>query len=106
MSVILTLRVKADPQKLEDFAAANEEEMRGIADAAKEHGVIAHRFYGSDDGEIMVVDEWPDEGSFQRFFESTRNRIEPMMGAAGAASEPEATFWRKLNTHDDIGWES
>jgi hypothetical protein len=106
MSVIMMLRAKGDPQKLEERAAQNPEGMRVIAERAKEHGLIAHRFYGSEDGQIMVVDEWPDPESFQRFFESTRSEIEPMMQAVGVTSEPEVTFWRKLETHDDVGWES
>jgi quinol monooxygenase YgiN len=106
MSVIITLLVQANPDELEAFAASNQDEMRGIAETAKEHGVIAHRFYGSGDGRIMVADEWPDVESFQRFFETTQDRIGPMLLAAGAASKPEITFWRKLDTHDDVGWES
>lgn len=78
--------------------------MRGIADRAKEAGLIAHRCYGSEDGQIMVVAEWPDPESFRSFFESARSEIEPMMREVGVTTEPEVTFWRKLETHDDIGW--
>jgi hypothetical protein len=85
------------------LAADNPDRMRQIADQAKEHGVIAHRFYGSD-GQILVVDEWPDPESFQRFFEAQRSQIEPLMQEIGATSEPRFTFWRKLETRDDIGW--
>ena len=106
MSVILTFRITGDPRQLEERAAANPEAMRAIAERAKEHGLIAHRFYGSDDGQIMVVDEWPDPQSFQSFFEAQRSEIEPMMREAGATGEPEVTFWRKLETHDEVGWES
>ena len=105
MSVIMTLWVQGDPRKLEEHAAANAEEMHGIADTAKRHGLIAHRFYGSDDGQIMVIDEWPDEQSFQSFFEEARERIDPLMRAAGASSEPQIRFWRKLETGDEVGWE-
>jgi quinol monooxygenase YgiN len=65
MSIIMTFRMKGDPDKLEQVAAADPDAMRSIADQA-EHGLIAHRFYGSDDGQIMVVDEWPDAESFRR----------------------------------------
>jgi len=103
VSVIMTFRVAGDPDKLEQLAAQNQDVLRGISDRAKEHGVIAHRFYGSD-GQIMVVDEWPDAASFQQFFEQERSTIEPMM-AEVATGEPEVTFWRKLETHDEIGWD-
>ncbi len=45
-----------------------------------------------------------DAQSFQRFFESMRSQIEPMMREVGATGEPEVTFWRKLETQDDVGW--
>lgn len=106
MSVIMTLRAKADPNKLEQLAAQDPDRMRSIAEKAKQSGLIAHRFYGSDDGEIMVVDEWPDAESFYGFFEANRGAIEPMMAEAGISSEPVITMWRKLDTHDEVGWEN
>jgi hypothetical protein len=103
MSVIMTLWAQGDPAKLEEYAAQNQDAMQSIAERAKEHGLIAHRFYGTD-GQIMVVDEWPDEESFQRFFDQERAQIDPIMQAAGATSEPRTVFWRKLETHDEVGW--
>jgi quinol monooxygenase YgiN len=104
MSVIMTLRLKADPKRLEDVAAQNSDRLQSIANKAKDAGVIAHRFYGSDDGQVMVIDEWPDAQSFQSFFESTADEIQPLMQDAGAQGEPQITFWQKLETGDDIGW--
>ena len=106
MSVVMTLRVHGDPQELEKRAAANPETMRALSERAKEHGLIAHRFYGSDDGQIMVVDEWPDPESFQSFFEESRSEIEPLMRDVGVTSEPEVMFWRKLESHDEVGWDA
>lgn len=103
MSVIMTLRAPGDPAKLEQLAQENAEMIRGISARAKEQGLIAHRFYGSD-GEIMVVDEWPDAESFHRFFESEADTIGPMMQQV-TTGEPTVTFWRKLETGDDVGWE-
>jgi quinol monooxygenase YgiN len=103
MSVIMTFRVTGDPDKLEQLAGEKADVLRGISERAKEHGLIAHRFYGAD-GHIMVLDEWPDPESFHRFFESERAEIEPMMQQV-ASGEPEITFWRKLNTNDDVGWQ-
>jgi hypothetical protein len=105
MSVIMTLRAHGDPKLLEQRAQANPEGMRALIDVAKGHGLIAHRFYGSDDGQIMVVDEWPDPASFQRFFAAASSEIEPMMREAGVTAEPEVTFWHKLDTQDDVGWD-
>jgi heme-degrading monooxygenase HmoA len=104
MSIIMTFRMKGDPDKLEQVAAADPGGMRSIADQAKEYGLIAHRFYGSDDGQIMVVDEWPDAASFQAFFEQEQGRIQSLMQQAGVSSEPELTFWRRLQSGDEVGW--
>ena len=104
MSVIMTLRARGNPAELERRAAENPDAMRSIADRAKEHGLIAHRFYGTDDGQIMVVDEWPDEQSFQSFFDANGEKIGAMMQAAGVTSEPQPRFWRKLESHDEYGW--
>jgi heme-degrading monooxygenase HmoA len=103
MSVIMTLRVKGDAAKLERLASENGETLRGISERGKAAGVIAHRFYGSGD-EIMVVDEWPDAESFQRFFESEQEHIGPLMQEV-ATGQPAITFWRKLETGDEVGWE-
>ena len=105
MSVIMTLWLKGDPKRMEEFAAANQDKLLAITEKAKENGLIAHRFYGGD-GQIMVIDEWPDPESFQRFFEDQRSEIEPMMHAVGAEGEPAINFWHKLETHDEVGWES
>jgi hypothetical protein len=102
MSVIMTLRVPGDPEKLEQLARANPDTLRAIAERAKAAGVIAHRFYGAD-GQIAVIDEWPDAESFQRFYASEQETIEPMMREV-ATGEPEITFWHKLETGDEIGW--
>jgi quinol monooxygenase YgiN len=106
MSVIVTLRMKADPKRLEEIAAQDPDRLRSISENGKQAGVIAHRFYGSDDGQIMVIDEWPDAQSFQSFFEANGDRIQPLMQDAGVQGPPEVTVWSKLETGDDIGWGS
>ena len=102
MSVLMTLRASADVKRLEDFAAENPEKMRSIVERAQQAGVIAHRFYGTEGGQIMVVDEWESEEGFQAFFQEAGALIRPMMQAAGVTSEPEIKFWRKLSTGDDV----
>jgi hypothetical protein len=65
-----------DAAELERHAAENPGMMGSIAERAKEHGPIAHRFDASENGQIMVVDEWPDPESFQRFFQAMRSEID------------------------------
>ena len=101
MSVLMTFRIAGDPDKLEQLAAERGDVLRAIRDRAVESGLITHRFYGAE-GQIMVLDEWPDPESFQRFYESQRGEIEPMMQQV-ATGEPEITFRCKLETGDDLG---
>jgi quinol monooxygenase YgiN len=105
MSVIMTLNVTGDPKKMEQFASENKEKMQAVLGAAKGHGLIAHRFYGSDDGgRLMVVDEWPDRQSFESFLREQQAELGPMMEAAGVTSPPEPACWNELATHDAFGW--
>jgi hypothetical protein len=105
MSVFLTLKIPADPQAVEQWSKENPEKLKNIVGAAKSHGLIAHRFYGSDGGgNTMVLDEWPDRQSFEAFFAEQEPQIRPMMEAVGATGQPEPSFWEELATGDAYGW--
>jgi heme-degrading monooxygenase HmoA len=98
MSVMMTMRVAGDAAKVEHEDRAM---MQSIVAKAKQHGLVSHHFYGSDT-EILVVDEWPDEESFRRFFEASPE-IAGIIERSGARAEPEITFWRTLDTGDAVG---
>jgi hypothetical protein len=103
MSVIMTFWFIGEPEKVEQIAAENPDQMRSISDRATEHGLIAHRFYGSE-GQIMIIDEWPDEESFRRFFSDVEDEVKGLMQKAGVEAQPQIRFWRKLETRDEVGW--
>jgi heme-degrading monooxygenase HmoA len=104
MSVIMAVVVNGDSKKLEQYTTSESATVQAVLTSAKEHGLIAHRFYGSGD-QVMVMDEWPDEQSFQSFFEENDEKIGPMFQAAGAnPSEVQPRFWRQLETSDQYGW--
>jgi quinol monooxygenase YgiN len=98
MSVLMTLRVSGNPKAIEAIDPAF---LKNIADRGREYGVIRHRFYGTDD-EVLVVDEWPDEESFRRFFDASPE-IKDVMAEAGVTTEPTIEFWRELDTDDAVG---
>jgi hypothetical protein len=102
MSVFMTLWAQGDPAAIERQAAEDPATLRSIADLARSHGCLSHRFFGRD-GQILVVDEWESEDGFHAFFREAQDRIGPMMAAAGVTSEPAISFWRKLDTNDDVG---
>jgi quinol monooxygenase YgiN len=100
VSVVMTLRVAADPARVEKFANENAELMQTIGDRARSGGCISHAFYGGD-GQILVLDEWESAEAFQSFFDGSPE-IPEMMGSVGVTSEPEVSFWQKLDTKDDF----
>jgi len=101
MSIIAIVRIKGNPADLERYAAGpGGEVMKRIGDAGREAGAIRHTFAGGD-GEILVVDEWPDEQSFQQFF-GGHAEIADVMRDGGAQGPPEVTIYRKLATPDQF----
>ena len=101
MSVLMTLRVKANATEIEAIADKDPTLFPSIAAKGKSMGATYHRFYATDD-ELLVIDVWPDEQSFHAFFGSTPE-IPRLMADAGVTEEPQITFWRKLDLGDDIG---
>ena len=101
MPVLMTFRVKADAAELERRAADNPGRMQALSEDAKRRGALSHRFYAADDGTIMVVDTWESAEAFQEFFAS-HPEIQDLMQEVGVTSEPEVTFWRELETHDEF----
>ena len=49
----------------------------------------------------LVVDEWPDEKSFQAFYEASPD-IKTIMDNAGVTAAPTIEFWRPLDVDDAI----
>lgn len=86
MSVMMGLRITADPTRVEEALKSDPERLKGIAQRARDAGCIHHRFFANEaGGEVLVVDEWPDAPTFMRFFESSPDLGE-MMGEAGSRS--------------------
>ena len=100
MSVFMTLRVKADPERLQRAISADTARWQAINQRAKDNGCVRHRFMQSADGsEVVVADEWETSEGFQRFFEAS-GEIREIMGEIGVQSEPAITFWHALETPD------
>ncbi|MFL6113282.1 MAG: hypothetical protein ACJ786_18265 [Catenulispora sp.] len=74
--------VAGDPDNFEQYAKANADKMQRIAVEGKAAGATRHAF-AAGHGEIMVIDEWPDAESFQRFFQS-QTEIPRLMQEGGA----------------------
>jgi heme-degrading monooxygenase HmoA len=100
MSVYMSLRVKADADKLQEVAREEHDTLMAIAERAKTQGAIHHTFAAAGD-EVVVMDEWESEAAFQRFFESDPD-VPKLMQAAGMTGEPEISFYRPLDLGDEF----
>ncbi len=98
MSVMMMLRVKADVGAFEQYAQEHGDQLTRISEEGRSAGAVHHLFSATDD-EIVVIDEWPDQGSFQAFFDG-QTEIPEVMAAAGAAGPPEISFSRVIDTPD------
>jgi hypothetical protein len=50
----------------------------------------------------LSFDECPSEEAFNAFYQASPD-IGGIMQRAGVTSKPEITFWRKLDTKDEVG---
>ncbi len=90
MSVLMTMRVQGDTNQFRSFMERRADDLRAIADQAREAGCLHHRF-GIGDGFVLVVDEWESAEHFQRFFDGNE-QLAAVMRDAGVQSEPEISF--------------
>jgi heme-degrading monooxygenase HmoA len=100
MSVYMSLRLKADPAKMEEVAAQNQEMLQAIAERARAAGCVHHTF-AAGDGEVIVMDEWESPEAFQRFFEAEQD-VPKLMEQVGVEGQPEPTFYRPLGLGDEF----
>ena len=100
MTVLVTARFAIDADRLETVARESSDSLHRIISSARDHGLVSHRFYGNDEG-VLVVDHWPDEESFRRFFAETPE-IGELMAKAGATAEPQISFYRPLAVDDVV----
>jgi hypothetical protein len=100
VSVFMIMHIKGDPAKLERYANAHTDMMQGVIKDAKQKGLVHHAFAGGD-GEVVVIDEWPDEESFRRFFDNQKE-VPTLMQEVGAQGAPDISFYRKLETPDVV----
>ena len=100
MSVCITLRIAADPDRAERVASQNAETMRSIAEDAKRHGALHHRFVAGE-GEIMAIDEWVSQEAFQAFFSANAD-IPRVLQQAGVTGQPRVDVWRAIDMRDEF----
>jgi len=100
MSVIVIGHMKVDPANVAKLWVDRKADFEAVREESKAAGAMHHR-WGFGDGEIVIVDDWDDAGSFQSFFES--NTVIPeLMQAAGVQGPPEFTIVEAKTSPDEF----
>jgi quinol monooxygenase YgiN len=74
--------------------------MKAISSRGKVAGAIHHRFGMSDDGTVIILDEWNNAEAFQKFFSDPE--IAALMQDSGAQGPPEVVIVQALETPDQF----
>ncbi len=102
MSVVVIARFPSDdPGKALEWARAHSDIPEEITAHGRSLGQIGHRIVLGEK-ELVVIDEWPNEESFQTFF-SGAPRMQELLSGTGLSSDPvisilqavdaPGTFW-------------
>ena len=98
MSVIVIGKFKADPGVLKKVFSERAADFTAVSEEAKGVGAL-HHLFAAGDGEVIIIDEWDNAASFQKFFES--NTVIPqIMQAAGVQGPPEFSFYESMDSPD------
>jgi len=101
MSVIVIGRFHGNPTDVEAYASGTGADvMRRLGEASRSAGAVSHRFVAGNN-EFLLIDEWVDEESFQKFF-ANQPDIPLAMRDAGVQGPPEFSFYRPMNTPDQF----
>ncbi|GLZ47472.1 hypothetical protein Acsp06_36570 [Actinomycetospora sp. NBRC 106375] len=101
MSVMITMKFPISADVMEKTVNDHREMIMSITQDGQRQGLIHHQFAEDSEGNALVVDEWPDEETFQRFFAGQED-IKKVLAAAGVMSEPVVTVCRIIDTPDRV----
>ena len=91
VSVFVIARCKvADLGKALEWGKANGNVAEDITAYGKSLGQIGHRML-TDGKDLVVIDEWPDADTFNKFFAGAA-RMGEFLNGAGVVGEPEVTI--------------
>ena len=101
MSVVVSVKVPGDTGIFTKSLQERAEEYNKIAERAKEHGALHHRF-GVGDGFVLIQDEWESADAFQSFFADPE--LLEFMGSVGADPNmrPEINVGEAIDSPDQF----
>ena len=92
MSVVVIVRLKADPAKVQEVLADHSQELEQVSEDARSAGALSHR---AGSGEVLILDERSDAQAFQSFFGSNKT-ITQLMMEAGVSDRPEISIYEPI----------
>lgn len=101
-TVIVTLPTR-DAATLEKTVNESDQANQ-ILESAHGYGLLTHRFVANANG-CLVIDQWPDEASFNRFFAANEARIRQML-APVMQGDPAIQTYTNLSTKDAVPQEA
>jgi hypothetical protein len=87
MTVIVIGHISVDTANVERLWAERPGDFAAVSEESKKMGCTSHQWGFADDG-VVLVDHWPDAGTFQAFFEGNQ-AIPELMQATGVTKPPE-----------------
>ena len=100
MSVIVIGHMTVDPANVEKLWAERPNDFAAVAEDAKAAGATHHRWAFGESG-VVIIDEWPDAASFQRFFASNET-IPALIAAAGVSGPPNFEILEAKSAPDEF----
>ena len=100
MSVIVVGKLQADPASIQKLWKDREADFKAVRKEAEAAGALHHR-WGIGDGFVMLIDEWPDAASFEKFFNGNAT-IPQLMQQAGVQGPPEFTIVEAATGPDEF----
>jgi len=91
MSVIVIGHITVDPANVQRLWNERAADVESVSADSRTYGAIHHR-WAFGDGEVLIIDEWPDAESFQKFFDNQQT-IPVLMQAAGVKAPPTFEFY-------------
>lgn len=101
MSFCVVVKMKADPARMQELFENRADELREVAEKAKQAGALHHFFaLGEKEGEedVVIVDEWQDPAAFLEFFEDAT--IASFMEEFGVEGPPEVSVFEIMDSPD------
>jgi len=101
VSVIVTIEFPGvEVDKWAEAAQPQADRFKRIAEDGRSQGAIHHLFAATDEGTIVVVDEWDNDENMQRFFANQEEIKSFMSEFFPDAGQPIVRSYRVLDTAD------